>query len=476
MASPDGAPRPLGDAAGEGIQARLRRLRRPVPGSGAGADPLVRLEHSLLGDSDDELPLKERLQRLVEAASARSAQRRRGALGERFRGREVVGDRGTFLLVEKDLPIGVATGTWDVPDVPARTRDWLEQLPAVPVEAPAILTGDPAFAGFELSRAAFLDTETTGLSGGTGTAAFLIGVGSVEGDRFQVRQYFMRDYNEEPALLEALAADLARFDHLVTYNGRQFDVPLLETRYRLDRRRFPLVESLHLDLLHPARRLWKLRLESCRLQSLEQALLGATRVGDVPGDEIPAIYFRYIRGRDPGSLGRVLQHNLVDVISLAALAALACHWVSGMEIEDSRDCFSLARVLERAELHQRAEGLYRRALERDPGPLRAPAQIRLGDYAKRRGEFEAALGMWEEAAQSGECLAFRELAIHHERRRRDPSQALAVVVWGLERLGGSPDGCCQRTLRDFARRRLRLEAKLERLAPGDRSRETVSAP
>jgi hypothetical protein len=161
-----------------------------------------------------------------------------------------------------------------------------------------------------------------------------VGVGWVEGERFRFRQYFMRDYHEEPALLRGLAEDLAGCERIVTFNGGLFDVPLLETRYRLNRERFPLGQALHFDLLHPARRLWKARLESCRLQSLERALLGVTRRGDVPGEEIPRIYFDFVRRRDGRAMARVLEHNRLDVLSLAALAALACQWVEGGHAED----------------------------------------------------------------------------------------------------------------------------------------------
>src|SRR5204862_186621 len=139
-----------------------------------------------------------------------------------------------------------------------------------------------------------------------------------------------------------------RSSGIVTFTGRPLDVPLLESRYRLRRERFPLECAVHLDLLHPARRLWTMRLESCRLQSLEVALLGLRRHGDVPGEEIPQIWFDYLRRRDGRALVKVLEHNRLDVVSLAALSGLACRWVEDGWAEDPRDVYSLARVLERA--------------------------------------------------------------------------------------------------------------------------------
>ena len=134
---------------------------------------------------------------------------------------------------------------------------------------------------------AFLDTETTGLAGGTGTYAFLVGVGSIDRDGFRLRQFFMRDYGEEASLLARLAEHLAGFDVLITYNGKAYDQPLLETRFRLARARHPFDRMEHLDLLFGARRLWKLRLESCRLVDLENQILGVERQGDLPGEMIP---------------------------------------------------------------------------------------------------------------------------------------------------------------------------------------------
>ena len=414
---------------------RLQRLRRPEPPSGtsggdsSGAFGLERLEREMLGESapgDDEvLSLKERLERLVAVAAVKEKERRRGPapvpLEELVEGMRIENERGEFFLVETAVHLEVRHG-----DVP------LSRVHAIEPSTVGILTGEPELAGFDLRRAVFLDTETTGLAGGAGTAAFLIGVGWVDGDRFVVRQYFMRDYHEEAALLHALAEELARFDRLVTFNGKMFDVPLLDTRFRLNRGRFPLSEAPHLDLLHPARRLWKARLESCRLQSLEAALMGLRRHGDIPGEEIPQVYFDWVRRRDARMLARVFEHNRQDIVSLAALAVLACQWVEEGRAEDPRDVFSLARVLERARLYERCEAEYRRALDLGPGALRGPVLLRLAWRAKRAGEHDRAAALWAEAGEAGEVEGWRELAMHHEHRARDLAQALAAVERGME--------------------------------------------
>ena len=438
---------------------RLRQLRRNgLPPTTGGADAasllpvgdLDGLERSMLGQIDEDgRSLKERLERLVAAASRGCGASRPSAhaLEELVQGQRVENARGEFFLIEDDVHLDSFHGEVS-----------LSRFRALLPGSIGILTGESEMDGFDLSEAVFLDTETTGLAGGTGTAAFLIGIGYVEGEYFKLRQYFMRDYHEEPALLAGLAEDLSRFSHIVTFNGKMFDVPLLETRYRLDRQRFPLEGAPHFDLLHPARRLWKARLESCRLQALEGALLGLARHDDIPGAEIPGIYFDYVRRRDARALARVFRHNRTDIVSLAALALRACQWVETGEADDPRDVYSLARVLERAKLYERSEAAYRRTLANDRGALRVAALVRLASRAKRSGGHEQAAELWREAAEAGDLLAHRELALYHERRSRDLPAALEAVDRGLAlcaRLGASP-----RAALDFNRRRERLLRRL----------------
>lgn len=406
---------------------RLQRLRRPA-GVPIGAPGLERLEREILGDApaggDGELSLKARLERLVAAAAVRERQRQRDPqpvpLEELVEGMRVENERGEFFLVDSSVHLEVRHG-----EVP------LSRFHAVSPSTIPILAGEPELGDFDLRRAVFLDTETTGLAGGAGTAAFLVGVGWTDGERFRVRQYFMRDYHEEGALLQALAEELRRFDRVVTFNGKMFDLPLLDARYRLNRSRFPLAAVPHLDLLHPARRLWKARLESCRLQSLEVELMGLRRHGDIPGEDIPRVYFDWVRRRDARMLARVFEHNRQDIVSLAALAVLACQWVEEGRAEDVRDVYSLARVLERARLFDRSEAEYRRALERGAGVLRGPVLLRLAWRAKRAGQPERAAALWAEAGEAGEAEGFRELAMHHEHRSRDLGAALAAAERGL---------------------------------------------
>jgi uncharacterized protein len=430
----------------------------------AGSSDLVSLERSLLGQDGEGLPLKARLERLISVAGMRERRRELPArpLEDVVSGRVVENACGRCYLVEEDRALDEHHGS-----VP------LSRLLAAASSTLGILTGEPGFESFDLSRSVFLDTETTGLAGGTGTAAFLVGLGFVHEGRFVVRQYLMRDYDEEAALLCALSEALAGCSELVTFNGKMFDVPLLESRFRLNRRRFPLTEAVHLDLLHPARRLWKARLESCRLVHLEAQLLGVAREGDVPGDQIPQVYFDFIRGGDARLLGRVIEHNRLDIVSLAALAALACEWVEQGAAEDPRDVLSLARVLERAQDEERSEATYRRALEVSaPGrndDVRRASLARLAARAKHVGDVAAALDCWRQAVEAGDLSAFRELAVLQEHYCRDLTAALAVVEQGLRRLAEARDAPAQ-LRHDLHHRRERLTRRLARTARGDGAR------
>ncbi|MEP7354761.1 MAG: ribonuclease H-like domain-containing protein [Acidobacteriota bacterium] len=255
---------------------------------------------------------------------------------------------------------------------------------------------------------AFLDTETTGLAGGTGTCAFLVGVGRITQDGFRVRQFFMRDYAEEASALVALAEHLAEFRLLITYNGRTFDQPLLETRYRLNRTRPPFSKlDHHVDLLYSSRRLWKLHYDSCRLSELENQVLGVERDGDVPGALIPHLYFEYLRTQRISRLLPVFYHNATDILSLACLTGIVPHAFN-----------------DPAAAVEKQSGA--------PVTLRHGAEmVGLGRWLRQTGELEQAIAMFDLAIQTGlpDDLLFRtmwDVAELHRKRRAD---ARAVAIW-----------------------------------------------
>lgn len=281
---------------------------------------------------------------------------------------------------------------------------------------------------------AFLDTETTGLAGGTGTYAFLVGVGSIDAEGFRVRQFFMRDYGEEPSLLARLAEYLAQFDVLITYNGKTYDQPLLETRFRMARARPPFGRLEHLDLLFGARRLWKLRLESCRLVELENQILGVERHGDLPGEMIPYYYFEYLRTKQAFRLVPIFHHNAMDILSLACLTAVvpfAFRSPEQAQFVHGADLIGLGRWLLAATRQEEALRLFRRSVELGlPDDLLFRTLWDIAIIEKRLGREDAALAVFTDLAESRNAYrvrALEELAKYYEHRERNYAMALEVT-------------------------------------------------
>lgn len=322
-----------------------------------------------------------------------------------------------------------------------------------------------------------LDTETTGLGTGTGTVAFLVGLGRWRGDRFRVTQLVLPDHPAEPALLERIAAELASAGTLVTYNGRQFDWPLLVTRRRLHGRPLP-PPTRHLDLLPLARAIWRHRLPDARLASVEHGIAGVRRGHDLPGAEVPARYFDWLRCGDPSLLVDVLRHNLQDIVSLGLLLRVLTE-----ELLPARsgavppsvvpaDLAGLARSYAR---RGDAAGALRcldaalGATPARPAPADAGRSIverMLADRARiltRLGRHEEAATAWEAIALEGgplATLAWIQVAKDREHRQRDPRGALvaahrARAIAERARFVGDPDRLAER---DLPRRLARLQS------------------
>lgn len=167
----------------------------------------------------------------------------------------------------------------------------------------------------------FLDTETTGLAGGAGTLVFLVGLGRLRGDAFALTQYLCTSYAAERAMLAAVAGEVREGDHLVSFNGKSYDLPLLASRFRLNRTTATLGNLPHLDLLHTLRRAHRKTLPDCKLKTLEEKLLGFRRTDDLPGSQAPLAWQRWLRNKDGELLARVAKHNRLDVLVMAALMA-----------------------------------------------------------------------------------------------------------------------------------------------------------
>jgi len=365
-------------------------------------------------------------------------------------------DRGEYFLASQLLPFGRPYGKFCIGDVAHADLSPLELfLQGANIPPP--------------SSVVYLDTETTGLAGGTGTCAFLIGIGAADGPGFRVRQFFLRDFTEEKAALAALAEALEPYELLVTFNGKTFDVPLLETRYTLARMRSPFSRLVHLDLLHPARRLWKLRLESCQLKTLERELLGIARNGDVPGSEIPQIYFDYLRTGSAKCLQPVFFHNALDIVTLAGLTVEVGRVVAaagdGAQC-DGRDLFSLSRVLADAGAAELARATCLEALARGlPDSVEPQAMWHLAAQHKRARRYNEAVDLWMKIAGLDSrfaIVACEELAIYYEHRARDTAKALEFTETALRLL--DQNTCSPSWMERFARRRQRLLRKSSQAA------------
>ena len=361
-------------------------------------------------------------------------------------------ERGRLLVVRRRFPVDHRHGDQSL----LAARDAAPRALSLLARAGA----DPA----EARRLLYLDTETTGLAGGTGTYAFLVGVGFFDGDHFEVRQLFMRDLDEEPALLTHLEEIFQRFDGFVTYNGSGFDLPLLETRFVLGRRRFPGT-VFHVDLLGPARRLWSDRLADCRLGTVEQHALRFTRDDDMPGALIPTVYFEYLRRKRPDELPRVFEHNRHDILSLAALTGWVADAVVRAPVPDFEPeaLAGLGRLLEPSE-PERSLACYRMALDSGlPTPFRERLLLRLAQGEKRRARWDEARALWEAAARGPRDFdprPWEEIAKVHEHRRRDLPAARRVVEEALEL--ARRHRASERVLAAFEHRLERLARRLER--------------
>jgi uncharacterized protein YprB with RNaseH-like and TPR domain len=351
---------------------------------------------------------------------------------------------------------------------------WAPLETDVPLNLMATWAKDPRLLEMPLESFVFLDTETSGMAGGTGTYAFLVGAGrfesSASGHTFRLLQFFMRDPGEEPALLEALADFLAPCQALVTYNGKAFDAPLLKTRYTLHDIPVPFEDYAHVDLLHLARRLWRDRLPSRTLKYIEENVLDAPRTSEeVPGYEIPWLYFDYLRTGDASEMKGVFYHNAMDIVALAALFGLTAsmlHDPFDENIQHGLDVMALAKLHEDLDQWDRAARLYERGLEMSIDKEDFwKAVRRLSVLQKRRGDMDAAIRWWKQAAAQGHVYAHVELAKYYEHRKKDFAEAQKWAAAALEIVtsDGNMAGYVREHWQSELEHRLnRLDGKLKR--------------
>ena len=329
-------------------------------------------------------------------------------------GEVVENEAGRVYLVRHAFPLDARHGGVEIGSV-------LESIP----EHIALTACDTDLEEFNPATACFIDTETTGLAGGTGTVAFLIGVGYFDGGAFRLEQAFMRDYDEEEAMLQYLNGIFARCQTVVSFNGKSFDVPLLRTRYISNRLPFRLDAAMHFDLIHAVRRIWKLRLKECSLNNVERAILGLERRGDVPSAEIPQIWFDYLRSRDAQPLKRVFYHHRMDVMSLVALTAFLSQRMDvpcGEGFEHAEDRLSLVRLHFRRKRYEDAVAHAHKLLEAETDDVVRHQCLELLAYAcKRMQNWPRMAETWEQMVREfpSEILGRLELAKFYEHRMRN---------------------------------------------------------
>lgn len=340
-------------------------------------------------------------------------------------------------------------------------------------EVPETLCSSQAFsyisngaiqAGFSPESLLFIDTETTGLSRGAGTVAFLIGFGQIQGQDLLITQVLMRDYPQESVLLNDLLGRIEAAQCLVTYNGSSFDLPLLQGRLTMNHLRYDLSAKPHLDLLHAARRIFKLRLGKCPLTRMEELIFGFIRDGDLPGAEVPGRYFSYLESQDESLLLDILNHNCQDILTLAKLFV----HISGLhqnplKTEFQQDLFSLGRVYEQQGHQSRAIACYKACSDRTVIDL---ARLRMAELYRRQKMDQEAVEQFEALRQGVAVNArvFISLAKIYEHRFHEPCRALEITQQGMlycsEHFGFSPKE--DPDYLDLQRRCLRLMRKVEK--------------
>ena len=338
----------------------------------------------------------------------------------------------------------------------------LRNYPSISPETIRFLSLDRSIGDLKLKDLLFLDIETTGTSGGTGTYAFLVGLGFIEDGYFQIRQYFLHDLAQEVPFLQAIHEFAGRFSHLVTYNGKCFDAQILKTRYLLHRRIDPLAEKCHIDMLFIARRLWKKRFHECDLMNLERNILGFHRYDDIPGYLIPGAYIDYLRYANSSLIQQVIHHNQWDIVSLAVLMARACMLHSDSEDLSAEEHFSLSLLHERQKDFPRAIQHLIQGLEDASAEWQNQMLIALARNLRRVKDHEQM--RWLLARVQNESLdseLCRRLCILCEHDLKDPRLALEFVEAQIKRLD-KYRGLSKRTyvlLEDWIRRRDRLRRK-----------------
>lgn len=335
---------------------------------------------------------------------------------------------GAFFCYEKNLPLDFQHGSYEIAAFQNKPSSLI-----------AVIGQDHQLANVSLEDILFLDIEASGLSGGSGMYAFLIGIGYFTETGFRVEQFFLNNLNEERAILDELNRLVQNHQLVISYNGKSFDVPLLESRNIFHRLQTPLTRKLHLDLLHSVRRIWKYSLPDCALTTVEQQILKTSRVGDIPSYLIPQIYFTYLRDHDPHPLKPVFYHNQQDVLAMAALLSKMMQLFENplIESESAAEIFCMARIYENLFRLEESIELYAALLTRPLGDrLRGELLLRTAFNYKKLRKWKEAEAVWQKYLET-ECyhpLPYIELAKYYEHRKKQFLKAKDLVEKALEEM------------------------------------------
>jgi uncharacterized protein YprB with RNaseH-like and TPR domain len=321
---------------------------------------------------------------------------------------------------------------------------------------------------YRLDKCLFLDTETTGLSGGTGTLAFLIGLGWYEGDSFSLMQIFLRDFSDEPAALAFLTEVVSSFHILVTFNGKGFDLPLLTGRHIINSITNPFIHFDHLDLLPIARKIWRRRLDDRSLGNLEKEILHTHRTEEeIPGWMVPQIYFDYLNSGDARPLKGVFYHNEIDILSMVRLLSHLTDFFCSPGINpehNSVDISALGTLYEQRGDIPKAVELYNQSIKLGlPEKHHTDTTMRLAVIAKRHKDWLAAQDLWIQAANQNEFSAIIELAKYYEHHGNDLEAARVWVVKAIDLANSSNQRHYQmrKIIADLSHRINRIDHKIK---------------
>jgi hypothetical protein len=451
--------RSLKGPTGMDLEDRLKRLKRE-----RAARPRRDSVNHAWQEIDREagLTTKEKLERLINLTGAGKKDHRRPRVPEPLSGRP-------FQIFENHFNLHTRYG-----------RIPLSAGLKIDGRILSLFSRNSGFEERDLSTGLFLDLETTGLSGGVGVVPFLVGLGFYRDGQFHVIQFFLGDLSDEESLIRELARFFSQMDFqsVVSFNGKAFDLPLLETRFILHRESLTLSELPHLDFLFSARSLWGHKYESCRLYHLAREILDAERGDDIPSAEIPVRYFQYLRSGDFSLIEPILYHNQEDLLSLLGVVISGARLfqeepTENLEVTaDAMDLYGAARLLERTGEVERSASFMIKALEgRLSEEVTVMAKMKLASHFKKKQEWDKAISLWQEMTPLNQLSCFRELAMYFEHKEKNYDKARAVAEEGLS----LALGVSKTYEEDFSHRLARLREKDGQTKRGKKDRKLRGA-